>query len=45
MQDGLHTGHGELFSEAVSSVTESPQVTAVGVNCSHPKDIEVDVNN
>lgn len=41
MQDDLHTCHGDLFSEAVSSVAESSQVTAVGVNCTHPKHVEV----
>ena len=41
VQDDLHTCHGDLFSEAVSSVAESPQVTAVGVNCTHPKHVEV----
>ena len=41
LQDDLHICHGELFSEAVSSVAESSQVTAVGVNCTHPKHVEV----
>ena len=45
VQDDLHTCHGDLFSEAVSSVAESPQVTAVGVNCTHPKHVEVKMVN
>ena len=43
-QDGLHTCHGELFSEAVSSVNyqqQQQQLVAVGVNCSDPGYLEV----
>ena len=41
LQDSHHTCHGDLFSEAVNSVSESSQVTAVGINCSSPQHVEV----
>ena len=44
VQDNLHTCHGDLFSEAVGSVSESPQVTAVGINCTNPKHVEVKID-
>ena len=40
-QDGAHTCHGELFSEAVRSVATSSQVLAVGINCTSPEYVEV----
>lgn len=36
-KDDLHSCHGELFSEAVASVCRSPQVVAMGINCTHPR--------
>ena len=42
-QDELHTCHGELFSEAIASICHSPQVVAVGINCTHPRFITVSV--
>ncbi|KAK7480615.1 hypothetical protein BaRGS_00028191 [Batillaria attramentaria] len=38
-KDGAHTGHGELFSDAVRTVLQSDDVIAVGMNCTHPDDV------
>lgn len=36
-KDGIHTCHGEVFSDAVSSISsQSKQIAAVGVNCTSP---------
>lgn len=36
-KDELHCCHGELLSEAVSNICKSPQVLAIGINCTHPR--------
>lgn len=35
-KDGHHINDGHTINEAVSRVTDLPQVIAVGVNCTHP---------
>lgn len=36
-KDGVHLSHGERFRDAVELVAASPQVIAVGVNCTAPE--------
>jgi homocysteine S-methyltransferase len=39
-KDNRHLCHGEPFSEAVALANESPNLVAVGVNCTPPRFIE-----
>lgn len=39
-KDGTHTCHGDLFSEAVKAVSSSPQILAVGINCTSSRFVE-----
>ncbi len=39
-KDGTHVCHGETFAECVALANDSPQVVAVGVNCTAPEHIE-----
>ena len=41
-QDGAHTCHGEEFAAAAAKVSQSPQVVAVGMNCTNPRYITVE---
>ena len=36
-RDGQHVSHGELFSECAALADGSPQIVAVGVNCTDPR--------
>eukprot|EP00731_Ephydatia_muelleri_P025710 Em0017g793a len=35
-KDSLHTCRNDLFSTAVEQISLSPQIVAIGVNCTHP---------
>jgi homocysteine S-methyltransferase len=37
--DDLHIAHGELLHEAAAAVSASPQIVAVGINCTPPQRI------
>lgn len=36
-KDGRHLSHGEPFSEAIGWLSNSPQIWAVGINCTAPE--------
>jgi homocysteine S-methyltransferase len=38
-RDGQRVAHGERFAECVARASESPQILAVGVNCTAPSNI------
>lgn len=38
-KDAAHTGHGEVFSDAVRTVLQSDSVIAVGLNCTYIDDV------
>jgi homocysteine S-methyltransferase len=38
-RDGQHVAHGERFAECAARAAHSPQVLAVGVNCTAPSNI------
>ncbi len=38
-RDGQHVAHGERFAECAARAAQSPQVLAVGVNCTAPSNI------
>lgn len=38
--DGEHVCHGERFADCVAMVAASPQIVAIGVNCTPPRYIE-----
>jgi homocysteine S-methyltransferase len=38
-RDGAHVCHGERFAECAAAVAHSPQIVAIGVNCTAPRHI------
>ncbi len=39
-RDGVHLWHGETLAQAVTTAAASPQVVAVGINCTAPRWVE-----
>lgn len=33
----MHTCYGDIFSDAVGTISSNPQVLATGINCTHPQ--------
>ena len=44
VQNAVETGYGDDFAAAAASVSQSPQIIAVGLNCLAPQHIEVHIH-
>ena len=39
-RDGVHVAHGERLSDCAAAMADSPQICAVGINCTAPHHVE-----